>query len=69
MDAMIRITLNGTDREVPAGTSVAALLALVGAQGPVAIECNREVVVRARRDEHLLAAGDAIEIVRFVGGG
>ena len=35
----------------------------------VAVEVNRELVARARRAEHPLRPGDAIELVTLVGGG
>ena len=37
--------------------------------GPVAVERNGEVVPRAEHATTALAAGDAVEIVHFVGGG
>jgi sulfur carrier protein len=38
-------------------------------EGPVAVEKNREVVPRAEHPSVLLAPGDVVEIVHFVGGG
>jgi thiamine biosynthesis protein ThiS len=35
----------------------------------VAVELNRAVVPRALHAEHVVASGDVIEIVHFVGGG
>jgi thiamine biosynthesis protein ThiS len=35
----------------------------------VAVEINRAIVPRAQHAEHLVATGDVIEIVHFVGGG
>ena len=52
------------------GTSVAGLLASMGVDpARVAIERNQEVVPRRTWPEALLAEGDKIEIVSFVGGG
>ena len=66
----IRITLNGEERLVPAATSVAALLDLLALPGPrVAVERNQEIVSRSRFAEEILADGDRVEIVQFVGGG
>ena len=66
----VRLTINGEIREVPAGLSVAGLIQHLGlTDGPVAVERNREVVVRAEHERMLLGAGDVIEIVHFVGGG
>ncbi|MEO6418808.1 MAG: sulfur carrier protein ThiS [Polyangiaceae bacterium] len=66
----MRVTLNGEARDIPDGLTVRGLvehLALTG--GPVAVEVNQEVVVRAEHAVRLVAEGDAIEIVHFVGGG
>jgi sulfur carrier protein len=66
----IAVTVNGEERQVPAGTTVLALLQILGLGGrPVAVEKNRDVVPRARHGEELLADGDRLELVTFVGGG
>ena len=66
----IRITLNGEERRIPAATSVAALLELLARPAQrVAVERNQEIVPRTRFAEEILAAGDRVEIVQFVGGG
>lgn len=69
-DATIRIRLNGEERAVPRGLTVAGLLEELGVDGRgVAVERNREVVHREARDEVSVEAGDVVEIVQFVGGG
>jgi sulfur carrier protein len=66
----VQLTVNGEAREVPAGTTVAGLLALLGVRtGAVAVEINAQVVRRAQHPDRTLAAGDQVEIVTFVGGG
>jgi sulfur carrier protein len=66
----LRVTVNGEPRELPAGTTVAALLlALDVRDGRCAVEINREIVPRSTHAARALAAGDAVEIVTFVGGG
>lgn len=66
----ISITVNGDDRAIPAGSTVADLLAALGlTDGPVAVERNREVVRKARHGDTVLAAGDRLEVVTFLGGG
>jgi len=68
--AAMHVTVNGASREVPEGVTVRALVELLGlAEGPVAVEVNREIVPRARHAEHRVADGDVIEVVHFVGGG
>jgi sulfur carrier protein len=64
------VIVNGAAMDVPEGLTVRALLDhLALTDGPVAVEINRAIVPRARHAEHPVAAGDAIEIVHFVGGG
>lgn len=66
----MQVQINGQPREVPDGTTVTALLALLEIKAPrVAVEINAEVVVKARHAETSLRAGDQVEIVTFVGGG
>ncbi|MEN9932227.1 MAG: thiazole synthase [Pseudomonadota bacterium] len=66
----IAITLNGEPRRVAAGTSVAALLAQLELPGEkVAVERNLAIVPRSTFADVMLADGDALEIVHFVGGG
>lgn len=66
----MQVLLNGSPREVPEGLTVRQLLDHVGlTEGPVAVEINRAIVPRAEHAHHQVAAGDAIEVVHFVGGG
>ncbi|MCK6534556.1 MAG: sulfur carrier protein ThiS [Polyangiaceae bacterium] len=66
----MKLTVNGESCEVPDGLSVRGLVEHLGLiEGPVAVEKNREVVPRAEHANVLLAAGDVVEIVHFVGGG
>jgi sulfur carrier protein len=68
--ATIDITVNGASRRIAAGATVAALLAELGlGDRRVAVERNREVVPRAEHARAVLAAGDHLEVVTFVGGG
>lgn len=67
---MITIHLNGDARAFGAPMSVAALVAEIGLDPTrVAVERNLEIVPKSRYAETLLADGDALEIVHFVGGG
>ena len=66
----MQVVVNGTARDVPDQLTVKGLVAHLGlAGGPVAVEVNREIVPRAEHATRTVAAGDAIEIVHFVGGG
>ena len=66
----MRIVLNGEERDVADGLTVAALLDTLDVpRRYVAVERNREIVPRARHAETVLSEGDRIEIVTMVGGG
>lgn len=66
----MNIEVNGEARDVPAGTTVRALLETLGLGDTlVAVERNREIIPRARHTETEVAEGDRLEIVHFVGGG
>lgn len=67
---MMRVLVNGEPREVPAVTTVSALLEALGAHPEgVAVAVNAEVVPRGLRAERRLSEGDRVEIIRAVGGG
>jgi thiamine biosynthesis protein ThiS len=70
MSETITIHLNGKDREVPAGLTVAGLLESLDLnEALVVVELNREILDRARYAEAPVEAGDRVELVHFVGGG
>ena len=64
------IELNGERRSIPSGATVRELLEveLRIAGERVAVELNRALLPRAQWDR-VLAGGDRLEIVTFVGGG
>jgi len=62
--------VNGEQRRVPGGISIAAMLAELGLDPQrVAVERNLEIVPRSTLDDVSVEDGDAYEIVHFVGGG
>ena len=66
----MKISINGAVRDVPEGLSVPSLLALLNIPGDrVAIELNRRIIRKAEWPATVLADGDRVEIVTFVGGG
>lgn len=67
--AAIRVRLNGDEREIAPGTLLDLLASLGLDPRTVAIEHNGDIVARARFGETPVAAGDRIEVVRFVQGG
>jgi thiamine biosynthesis protein ThiS len=66
----IAITLNGEPRRAATGQSIADLVTSLGLKPErVAVERNREIVPRSTLAAVMLADGDELEIVHFVGGG
>jgi thiamine biosynthesis protein ThiS len=66
----MKLTVNGKPVELPAGSTVTALLSHLAIEpAKVAIERNQDVIPRRTWAEAQLQDGDQIEIVTFVGGG
>jgi len=66
----MQVVVNGAQREVTEGATIAALLTSLGLeQRRVAVELNEQVVPKARHAETVLSQSDRLEIVTFVGGG
>lgn len=66
----MKIEFNGQPRDVPAGTTVAALLdELKLVPKHVAVEVNLSLVPREKHATQQLRDGDAVEVVTLVGGG
>jgi sulfur carrier protein len=66
----VLVQVNGAERSIAAGTSIARLLDALGVSTPrVAVEHNRAILPRADYDSTLLREGDEVEVVEFVGGG
>jgi thiazole synthase len=67
--ASLNIILNGEPRRTNPG-SIAALVHDIGLDpAKVAVERNLEIVPRSTLADVMLADGDQLEIVHFVGGG
>lgn len=70
MSTDIQIQVNGEDRGVASGLSVAGLLSELGLDGrTVVVELNRQIIRRTEIEDMVLESGDRIELVHFVGGG
>jgi sulfur carrier protein len=68
--AHMKIVLNGVEHDCDAQLSVAQLLVQHGyATRKVAVEINREILPKSRHAQHMLQAGDRVEIVHAIGGG
>ena len=65
----MNVTVNQKPVELPEGAKVADAIAQLQAKPPFAVAVNLEFVPKTRYDQHLLAAGDSIEIISPVTGG
>ena len=66
----IEVRINGEERRVPRGRTVAGLLEELELDPrAVVVEVNREIVRREDVGDVTVEPGDRIEIVQFVGGG
>jgi len=66
----MRITVNGEEREVADGMTVAGLLAELQLPSTrAAVEVDRQLVRRAEHAGHMLKPGAQVEVVTLVGGG
>jgi thiazole synthase len=66
----LSIRVNGEDRRIPTGTSVAEMVGILGLDPlRVAVERNLEVIPRSTLGQVCVEDGDDYEIVHFVGGG
>lgn len=70
MAASLKLTVNGDAHSAPAGSSIADLVRLMELDpAKVAVEHNAVIAPRSQLADVMLADGDALEIVHFVGGG
>jgi sulfur carrier protein len=68
MSQMINIMVNSQPRQVPPGSTVAALIRELGLKA-CAAEVNQNLVPRRDHEGCTLAEGDRVELVTLVGGG
>lgn len=65
-----KIVYNGEPLEIPAGSTIAAVLSHKSVRTEVvAVELNLEIVPRQMHGSTVLSEGDQIEVVTLVGGG
>jgi sulfur carrier protein len=66
----LRVTVNGEEQAVAAGTTVAALVAALGLEPRgIAVAVDGEVVTRSRWASRSLAAGERVEVLSIARGG
>ena len=67
---LIRIELNGLQREIPEGSSIQELLSIEGAERQqVAVIVNERIIRPDGRAECILRQDDRVELLVFAGGG
>jgi len=67
---MIRIVVNGEERELSSPLSLEAYIETLGLSSHrVVVEYNGAILPREEWANTILAGGDKLEIVHFVGGG
>jgi thiamine biosynthesis protein ThiS len=70
MSTSIDVVINGQPHTIEYGTTISVLIDRLGlGERRVAVERNREIVPRANHASTVIAAGDRLELVTFVGGG
>lgn len=70
MTSNVTVELNGEQREVREGISVAELILELRLEPEqVAVELNRKLVRRSVHRETVVRGGDVLEVVTLVGGG
>lgn len=66
----MNVVINGEERAFAAPMSVEALLRELGIDPrKVAVERNLEIVPKSTYDDVMVAEGDRLEVVHFIGGG
>ncbi len=67
---MIDVTINGDIHSLCKNIKLTQLLRQLDLSGKkIAIELNKEIVVRSNYENVTLNSGDKLEIVHFIGGG
>ena len=70
MSEVVRLVLNGVEREVGPGSTIAQLVDEITLDhSRVAVERNRAIAPRATWSDTGVVDGDEIEVVTLVGGG
>ena len=66
----MKIVVNGESKTVSEKLTIQQLIQDLGiTQQKLALEVNQEIVPRSTFSEHLLQAGDIVEIIEAIGGG
>jgi sulfur carrier protein len=67
---MPTVTINGENKEIPHGTTIADLIQTLGLSGKrIAVELNHSISPKSTHSDTKLKQADQIEIIHAVGGG
>jgi len=66
----MEIIVNGTEQQVEAGCTLAALISQLNLEHQrIAVEVNLTIVPRSQFADYILSANDKVEIIHAIGGG
>lgn len=67
---MMKVTLNGDHKTVADNCTLGELIEQLGlTEKRIAVEVNRELIIRSEHASYKLSDGDQVEIVHAIGGG
>ncbi|MDP3785744.1 MAG: sulfur carrier protein ThiS [Undibacterium sp.] len=66
----MEVQLNGEPHSLPEAFDLASLIeSLSLGNQAIAVAVNRQIIRRAQWQEHIVQAGDQVDVVRAIGGG
>ena len=65
----MRVIVNHAEYDVPQGSKVSDIVALINAKAPYAVAVTLTFVPKALHNQHLLQAEDRVEVIAPVTGG
>jgi len=67
---MIKIKINGIEKEIPKNSTIKDLLSSLGVlEKTMAVAVNMKIVKKDKWNSYILKEGDKVEALNFVGGG
>ncbi len=68
-ETCIQVIVNGEQSQLPAGTTIAELVAKLAIKQRYAVEINQTIVPKQEHGHWILQPGDVLEVVQAIGGG
>ncbi|MEY2803380.1 MAG: hypothetical protein RL657_716 [Pseudomonadota bacterium] len=68
-ETTLEVLINQVPHRLPVGATLADAIAQAGVQPPFAAAVNLEFVPKSRHAQHVLSAGDQIELIAPITGG